>query len=347
MRIKSNLVLAAVLLSVPAVFSQEATLVSESSPVQIDLSSAASIETYTPVFGSGVLLLRHRISFEDTEYSSYSRDGKLISRFRINVPDAQQTIGSRVAALRGGAGFVAVAIAVNGSERVATLCFLDRSGKLQRVVRTSPLWPYFVTVASDGTIWGFGARQSEDGEDHPDSNDPVLFHFSSSGELLGTALPRRTFGQDPPFERSKSLGHPTLASAGNRVVLYAPHTRQLFELALDRSIVGKYVIPLPDQWRRGQRISKPMGVAELSITGRGVIYAHLVGGDNSGLYELDRVRQSWIPLPGPLLERFRNFTLIGGDGDELALCPTGERAAQFPVSWIRLAPSRPAITGIP
>ncbi len=84
-----------------------------------------------------------------------------------------------------------------------------------------------------------------------------------------------------------------------------------------------------------------MGLTGLSITDKGVIYARLNGGDNTGLYELDRHNQRWAPLPKQLMEQVRDYSLIGCQGEDLALIPAGGRGQQFqqfPVKWIRLTP---------
>src|SRR5881628_542744 len=114
---------------------QAAEAAIDSGPVVFDWSSLGSLKTLMPHFTGGMLAIRHMVGTSDTTYSLYSRDGTLASRFRIDIPEAQETIGGSIAPFWDGSGYVAVAIAVNGSERVSTLCFIDRGGKLQKVVR--------------------------------------------------------------------------------------------------------------------------------------------------------------------------------------------------------------------
>jgi len=223
------------LLGPVAGLAQEATLVTESGPVVVDLGSTAYMVTFMPHFAGGTVILRHRAVASEPAYSVYSRDGNVVARFRIDIPEASETIGSSVAPLRDGSGYVAVAIAVNGLDRVSTLCFLDRRGTLKKVVPTSPLLPAHLTIANDGTIWGFGGAGPED---RPTSEDPVVFHYSADGKLLGTALPRKLFGSEPPYEVWRQSGPAFLVSESNRVAVYSPQMRQLFELGLDRKVIG-------------------------------------------------------------------------------------------------------------
>jgi len=137
--------------------AQEGVGLVESAPVSFDWSALASLKTLQPEFVRGRLFVQHMDGPLNTTYSVYAQDGQLISRFKIDLPGVQQTIGGRITPLVNTDGYVAIAIAVQGSERVATLCFLDKSGKLLKVVKTSPFWPFLLTVADDGTIWAFGA----------------------------------------------------------------------------------------------------------------------------------------------------------------------------------------------
>lgn len=265
-------------------------LISESDPVAIRMDAAPRSNLSMPHFASGVIFFRYIPSPEITEYFTYSRSGEPLARFTIEVPGAGQTIGSRITALPDASGYVAVAIAVNGGERVATLCFLDRSGRLQRTVKTSPPWPYQIAVAADRTIWGFGAASQ------------------------------------PPFEVSVEEGEPAILSSGDRVVVYSPHTRQLCELALDGAVLGSFKIPLPDRWRNGQNTGKSLRMGGMALTKDGVVYAYLRGGENGGLYEFDRLNRRWVPSTQEVLEKYRMHHLIGASDEGLALIsasPTG------------------------
>lgn len=309
--------------------------IAASSPIVFDWTAVGSSKTLMPETNGDVFIVRHVADPTDVAYSVYARDGKLVSRFKIEIPEARQTIGGRIAALPGGLGYVAVAIAVNSTERVATLCFLDRGGRLQHILRTSPFWPYLITVAADGTIWAFGAVGEDD---VPTSDERLLYHFSQTGELLGKMLPRRLFGSEPPFDPPDDLGDPQLTAAGDRVILYAAHTRQLFEFALDGTPAGSYVIPLPTRAVAGTTQSHSMVVRGLRITSKGAVYARLAGGDTAGIYELDRTNQRWAPLPDDLMARVRDYNLIGSAGEDLALISNGVRNSSVALEWLRVVP---------
>jgi len=102
------------------------------------------------------------------------------------------------------------------------------------------------------------------------------FKLSTSGSLLPSAdaaVARRLFGQNAPFELSPDLGVAALSSAGKRMILYSPHTFQLLELALDRSIIGSYTIKPPGIQRLGQKTSEPMKLMGLTATNVGTLTA--------------------------------------------------------------------------
>jgi hypothetical protein len=79
-----------------------------------------------------------------------------------------------------------------------------------------------------------------------------------------------------------------------------------------------------------------MMMMALALTESGAIYGHLGGGQNSGLYELDRSRQSWVPTATEVMEKVRRHTLLGSDGEDLVFCPTGPRGTGIDINRIRL-----------
>jgi len=322
------------ILGISQTWAQESQLIAESNPVRFDWSQAGAVRTLMPQFASGMLILPHRAGLSDPQFSLYSRDAKLVARVRVDIPEAGRTAVNGITPLRN--GFAVSAMAISGSERVGVLCLLDTPGKLRKIVKTDPFTPDLIALAPDGTIWTFGAV---DHENDPASAANVLYHFTEAGELLGSALPRNLFGKEPPDYLSTELGRPALTSAGNRVVFYSPHTRQLFELALDGRVIGSYVIPLPNQLIKGKAATKPMTMMALALTEAGAIYGDLRGGENSGIYELDRARQSWVPTSTDVMQRVSSYVLLGSDGEDLVLGPTGPRNTDIEVHRIRLRSS--------
>lgn len=306
-----------------------------SSAVLFDWTSAGFSKTIVPEANGDVFIVRHVAGPTDVSYSVFARDGKLISRFKIEIPEANETIGGRIAALPGGVGYVAFAVAVNSTERAPTLCFLDRTGRLQRVLRTTPFWPYLITAATDGTVWAFGATGDED---VPTSTESLLYHFSPTGEVLGKLLPRSLFGAEPPYDPQTKLGASQLTSAGDRVILYAADTRQLFEMGLDGSLLGSYTIPLPAREVAGTKQSSSMLLRSLRVTDNGAVFAHLVRGDTAGIYELDRANQRWVPLADDLMAKVRNLSLIGSAAGDLALIRNSGGGSSVELEWFRVAP---------
>lgn len=325
------------LFSVPVLPSDDAGLVTEMATVRFDWSAAGSGRTAMPRFSRGMLAISHLEGNTTTSISLFSRDGQAAARIQFEIPDAQRTILSSggIAPLPDGSGYVAVAVAVNGSRRARPLCFLDAKGKLLKVVPTDPFLPVLITVAADGTIWAVGATNSDD---VPESDDPVLRRFSGAGELLGTALPRRLFGQEPPQSHSPESGVAVLTSTGSRVVFYSPHTRQLFEFGLDGAMIAAHVLPLVLADLPDKTASKPLTLTGLALMEQGNIYADLSGGRNRGLHELDRAGPRWVPLHPEDQERFRDYSLLGSDGNQLVLCPIGPRGVTLDVTWIRPTP---------
>jgi hypothetical protein len=101
---------------------------------------------------------------------------------------------------------------------VPFLAWISVDGKTQRLVPTTPYFPYMLSVAPDGTVWTIG-HEMINGDPKAPGLEPdagVLRHFDGTGKLLGSALPQSRFKTShEQFRLHSGLSSPrAIVSAG-------------------------------------------------------------------------------------------------------------------------------------
>jgi hypothetical protein len=83
----------------------------------------------------------------------------------------------------------------------AFLAWLDASGRIEKLVRTSPAAANALCFADDGTLWALMRVHDGKFEEVPDYD--MLRQYDANGKLLRTALPRKVFpSRDYPGDLS-------------------------------------------------------------------------------------------------------------------------------------------------
>lgn len=195
---------------------------------------------------------------------------------------------------------------------VPFLAWSSADGKTQRLVPTTPYFPYMLSVAPDGTVWTIGYEMINWDSKAPglDPEAGVLRHFDASGGLLGSALPRSRF--KTPYE-SFRLASGLLVAKGDRLGWYAPRegSGQYVEVSTATMAVQSY----PGLQPTPSRCDMAVGLA---VSDSGVVTVQIE--DRSPLarttYSFDRATSKWVPLQVPAIGGY-NFTprLVGSDGE--------------------------------
>jgi hypothetical protein len=278
------------------------TAVTATPPVRIDLDVV--VNTGMPLFAGGRVIFFHLArAASDPHMSSYTLDGRLQARFRLDLPDAFETYPNTFSRSRD--GYIGFAVGTSGSQRLSRLCFLDEHGKIRRQVKVSPFVPYLSAIAPDEFIWAFGPTG---GPRSVVLSAPLLRRFTPDGEPAGEWVPAKQFPEDPPpAEEGNGIGQSFLKIAGSRVVLYMGSAMKLFEFTTCGQEIGAYDLKLPPKTI----------IKGLAITSSGDVFASLSGPGQTGLYELDRKAAAWVrhELPRDML----HLRIAGADGDDLVM----------------------------
>lgn len=214
------------------------------------------------------------------------------------------------------------AAASRAQDLAVTGSMLDREGRFvsflavmadgkTTLVRTNPYSAERVTFAPDGSVWISVVRGDEGGGDDPRAGDfPVLRHYSRTGALLGTALPRSTLTGLNPGESTGGEGLTELVSNKASIGFFVGTSKRWYStdaqgewVATPFTSTGQYV----------------MGVAYLD---NGSVYTHQVTPGNSemGLYRLDPSKGEWVPVPGSERDErgdCRVCSILGAHGDQV------------------------------
>jgi hypothetical protein len=254
-----------------------------------------------------------------------NRDGKMISSFQLEVPDASVLRIRDAVALDAGKALVSLTTTDPVDRAAALLCLVDASGKATRVIRTNPFVAHRVRVAPDGSIWGFGAETKR----RPDGSSAEVFRrYSPTGVLLGAYLPVSTFqmiGEKfHPSATSGRYGVPFLLSSADRIGAYAPSAGEWIEFQPDGKLIGRWKTSIPAASARGSHIQS------IAMTASNRVFALLAG--EGRLCELDRKAAAWVPLPADALPaEYQN--LGGAEGDSLIVHrPTSSSGRAY--AWI-------------
>ncbi|HYZ74098.1 MAG TPA: hypothetical protein VE641_13530, partial [Chthoniobacterales bacterium] len=143
----------------------------------------------------------------------------------------------------------------------------------------------------------------------------VIRRFSSSGELISTALRRSTFKSKTHPAQTTVAGTPYLLASDDRVGVYSPAANEWIEFGMSGELLLRLPVSLPTATTvDGQNTKgRALTIASVAMTGDGSVFAWLQGGSNAGLYELDREDASWIRVNGPITEsRLSSFGWCGG-----------------------------------
>jgi hypothetical protein len=197
---------------------------------------------------------------------------------------------------------------------VPFLAWISVDGKTQRLVPTTPYFPYMLSVAPDGTVWTIG-HEMINGDPKAPGLEPdagVLRHFDGTGKLLGSALPQSRF--KTPHEKFR-LHSGFLVAKGDRLGWYGPRegNGQYVEISTATMAVQSYpgLQPAPSRYDRA---------CGLAVSDSGVVTVQIE--DRSPLaratYSFDRATSKWVPLQVPAIGGY-NFTpiLAGTDGESL------------------------------
>lgn len=269
-------------------------------PLDVDLSTGHYAHTQ-----NGFLVFRRGEPFDGKpEVFLYGRDGKLVSRADLSLPDAVRVLVGDVAANQDGLAAATAAI-WKGDGTVAHVIFLiELPGQIKRIIRTTPFFAHRICFGPDGALWGFGSNveAEENRLEHE-----VFEKYSLEGRLLGKFVPRSSFKckQRPAsnFGDRRTMLVSFLRASKHRIGAYSGPAQQWIELSNDGSLLGRWnaVPPLSLSPSTGSTFyPQRIFLTLVEFTPSGLVYAQLSEGSRHGLFRLDRATEGWVLVSGTL-----------------------------------------------
>jgi hypothetical protein len=235
----------------------------------------------------------------------YDRNGTQVSQFAFSIPGASRiNIYDHSVALGLDGSLAIVGTAYGDSMSDMFVAWVSPDRQEQTIIRTTPFFPYAVTVASDGTIWvaGYEPKQHHD----YDYSQHLVRRYDKMGKLLGSFIPWSTLGTGPrPVPAVRSVLLPLKDSVG----WYSSDSHTYIEFSLDGSVINRFKsAPHPEH-----------DTTFVAMCDDGSLFAStaIIRGDqqtNWGIFTLDRQRGEWSFIP----RNERWGMLFGCDGTRLA-----------------------------
>jgi hypothetical protein len=130
-------------------------------------------------------------------------------------------------------------LAVSGSSMsstgaaVAFVAWFSPTGKVERIIRTSPFSPLRICMASDGTVWGAGREITPGSRREDERPHNVLNRYDKQGRLLDSLLPRASFAT---YDFEHPMLRAFLTCTNDRVGIYSTVSREWIEVSSDHVV---------------------------------------------------------------------------------------------------------------
>jgi hypothetical protein len=220
--------------------------------------------------------------------------------------------------------------------RFVSFLSITAAGK-NTLVRTNPYSAEMVTFAPDGSVWITVTRGDEGGGDDPArgvGDFPVLWHYSKSGQLLGTALSRASLTGLNPGTHTGNEGRTELVANKTTVGVLIGASRRWIAIDKDGKLTST-------EFASTGRIMG--GVAFLD---NGEVYTHQITPPHGfALYRLDMDGEpgpkpslkQWVPVPGTIVTDSQCVvcSVLGADGN--AVVYKGGPGMLGDVKWMDLS----------
>lgn len=262
----------------------------------------------------------------------FGRDGKLEREVVVWYPGAVRVNIGDVTITTGGRLIATGAAAQENGTITDFLAAVDKSGKMQNIVRTGPYVANFIcTTGAEDTVWTFGGdRHAQSSRQHYS----MLREYSMEKGLRSQLLDRATLPVDHLLMKGASLGDVGLHCTSSEVALHIVQTGQLIEHQLKDGPALTYA-KLP-------KVSKDVRVTGYTMTDNGDLFASMAIESASpqtyGLFRLnkDNGEAQWQPANGMLLSASKEkdaMRILGSEGNEVVYL---SNFARDEVTWAHM-----------
>jgi len=253
----------------------------------------------------------------------YDNNGSLVREATVWFADSSEVSTTDAAVSESGTLFVSGGAADSKGAIAHFVASVDKSGKLDQIVRTSPFVPVHIcSAADDGTVWVYGFDREADGREK--RQGAMLRQYSLRGGLQTALLDRAEMNQDNFLVRGAYPAQVFLRCTQTKIALYQGSIGELFEYDLaNKQLTTVKVAPLPSTVRLAG--SAFMKSGELLSA----LHDQARGAGLTGLFRLERNKSTgiakWTAVIGTLGKGGAGpiGRLYGNDGDLLVYTKDG------------------------
>jgi hypothetical protein len=258
-----------------------------------------------PEYQNGLLLAR------DTDHRTvrfFDTTGKLRGHVVLSVPDAAVTSTRSMAAAPDGGVAVAASVKNADGASASVIIWLNASGGVERVVRTTPFAAFHLAFAGDGTLWAVGREHDTRFEHTAEHN--ILRRYDRQGRVVSSLLPKTSFHVPPgPWHPASQSW---LTASGDRVGFYSVTAGEWVEASLSGEILGRWK---PGGIKPGEDV---LGVA-LTTSGGVYVSTQIQRVRQTPVYCLDKAANEFVRVQmGDLAEPYHGWVkVLGSDGEDV------------------------------
>jgi hypothetical protein len=167
------------------------------------------------------------------------RAGKAVLISHISPPQASHVeIRDMSASTNGGFAIAFVGVSSSGGFG-GFIAWTDHTGNTAQLVQLGSDEPFQIAFAEDGTLWAAVKKIAENHEEAAAYD--ILRHYGANGNLIGTALPRRSLPTAGSFPTESA----SLTASRGRVGFLITMTRTWVEIDYSGKELGRWVLPGP------------------------------------------------------------------------------------------------------
>ena len=255
----------------------------------------------------------------------FDRSGRKLWKRTVAIPDAVTSGLLPVAIWPDGTVAVAGGARSSDGALAGFVAWIDASGKITKVLRTTPFIAWYMTVTPDGNLWALGRVFNPPGAQE-DSPHQMVRTFSRDGVQLRETISRGAFAKWPPPTARASI-----ASSGDRVGLYLAGTADWIELSTETGeVIARTKVQQPASAQVRRAVYGLHG--ELYVSGSVTVSN---GAQNRSVPVFAKVGPKtgrWIDLTATLAaSNLAPSTLVGADGGDLVFSSGDDRIRRQPM----------------
>jgi len=283
-------------------------------PVQADVR-----ERPVPTFQNGFI-----VSYNQTvgDVWLFDKNGARTNNVRLAIPDASvMRVNDAAAAPDGRIAILATAATADG-KAAPFIAWLNAAGGVDKVMRTTPFVPSWISFTQDGTLWAVGHLYNEQHTKDVPPHD-VLWRFSGDGNLLQTFLPSTSFSATWPSTQSR------LTASGNTVAIYFEKTREWVEIdGSSGKVSGRWIVSVPPKGtvQAIALTSSSTAILDVGLEDQNKVF-------KSNFFRLDRPSGKLTALDASKLGPYT--ILLGADADKLVMMGSEGGTFQFAIADLK------------